>query len=122
MSIVDGLTLGIGIAGGSVILYGVSVALFELARNEIARLRGVNICKRREHIRHHLGSYLLLGLEFLIAADVIHTIVDPDVESLIVLGATVAIRTVISYFLNRELAGAHDCDEEQPEPAERASA
>ena len=105
MSIVDGLTLGIGIAGGSVILYGVSVALFELARNEIARLRGVNICKRREHIRHHLGSYLLLGLEFLI-----------------VLGATVAIRTVISYFLNRELAGAHDCGEEQPEPAGSASA
>jgi uncharacterized membrane protein len=59
--------------------------------------------KNKHHMRQHLGSYLLLGLEFMIAADVIHTVLDPTMDSLIILGAIVAIRTVISYFLNLEL-------------------
>ena len=53
-----------------------------------------------------LGYYLLLGLEFLIAADIINTLVRPTPQDLLVLGAIVAIRTVISYSLNTELA--HD--------------
>lgn len=60
-------------------------------------------------LRHHFGSYLLLGLEFLIAADIIHTIFTPTLQKLAVLGGIVAIRTVINYFLNLELKNAHKC-------------
>ena len=57
------------------------------------------------------GSYLLLGLEFMIAADIIYTIAKPNTEGLITLGSIVAIRTVISYFLNKEIEGRHNCQD-----------
>ena len=113
--IMDVITLVIGIVGVAVILWGVAITLVSLVGLELKRLQGVNICKKREHIRHHLGSYLLLGLELLVAADVAHTIVDPELSSLIVLGSIVAIRTVISYFLNKELSSSHNCSEDELE-------
>jgi uncharacterized membrane protein len=51
-------------------------------------------------------------LEFLIAADIIDTLMKPSVQDLIVLGAIVLIRTVISYSLNAELKS-----EQQSKPA-----
>ena len=59
----------------------------------------------REHakIRTDLGYYLLLGMEFLVAADIIHTVLSPQLMDLAVLGAIVAIRIVLSYFLQKEL-------------------
>jgi uncharacterized membrane protein len=44
-----------------------------------------------------------LGLEFLIAADIIRTIIRPTLEELAILGGIVVIRTVISYFLGKEI-------------------
>jgi uncharacterized membrane protein len=112
MHVLDGISLGIGIAGIAVVTWGAGKAFVELVLLEIRGFRGRFICSKREYLRHHLGSYLLLGLELLVAADVVHTIVKPDLRSLAVLGAIVAIRTVISYFLNRELKHAHNCKEE----------
>jgi uncharacterized membrane protein len=60
--------------------------------------------EERKQLRHILGYYLLLGLEFLIAADIIDTLMKPSTQDLVILGAIVAIRTVISYSLNSELA------------------
>jgi uncharacterized membrane protein len=57
----------------------------------------------REAVRHQLGSYLLLGLEFLIAADIIRTVSHPTLSDMAILASIVAIRTVISYFLDREI-------------------
>lgn len=57
----------------------------------------------RHHLRMDLGYYLLLGLEFLVAADIIETLLAPDLEHVLVLGAIVVIRTVISFSLNWEL-------------------
>jgi len=56
-----------------------------------------------DSLRLTLGTYLLLGLEFLIAADIIRTILQPSFEEVAILGAIVTIRTVISYFLDREI-------------------
>jgi len=44
-----------------------------------------------------------LALEFFIAADIVSTIITPTWERLGVLGAIVAIRTVLSYFLSKDL-------------------
>ena len=57
--------------------------------------------KRR--MRQKLGSYLILGLEFFIAADIIRTIIRPDWNEIGMLAAIIAIRTVLSYFLGMEL-------------------
>ena len=48
-------------------------------------------------------SYLLLGLEFLIASDILKTVVDPTLDELAILGGVVVVRTVLSVFLNKEI-------------------
>ncbi len=54
-------------------------------------------------IRLDFGYYILLGLEFLVAADIIETILKPTTEELIELGGIVAIRIILSIFLTKEL-------------------
>lgn len=62
------------------------------------------------NMRIELGKTLLLGLEILIISDILHSIVKRTVEELIMVAITVAIRIVLSYFLDRELfrLGGHD--------------
>jgi len=54
-------------------------------------------------VRYKLGSYLLLGLEFLVAADILETVFAPTLERIGILGGIVVIRTVLNFFLNKEL-------------------
>lgn len=55
-------------------------------------------------IRIKLWHYLVLSLEFLVAKDILESIVDPNLNGLYMLGLIVVIRTVLSYFLNKEIA------------------
>ena len=96
-------SLGIGVLGVLVIVFGVAGGLVRLVRTEFRAAHGSDVEEDRKRLRHALGYYLLLGLEFLIAADIIDTLMKPGVQDLIVLGAIVLIRTVISYSLNSEL-------------------
>jgi len=102
------LALGTGIIGVIVIIWGVIKALIELIKLEILKLKGSSICTKRINLRHHLGSYLLLGLDFLVAADIIRTILHTNLEELAVLGAIVGIRTLLSFFLNLEMKDGHE--------------
>ena len=54
-------------------------------------------------IRLRFGRSIILGLEFIVAADVIETTTAPDYYSIGILASLVAIRTFLSYFMNREL-------------------
>jgi uncharacterized membrane protein len=105
----------IAVSGVVVIAIGVVFGLARFVRWEVAAARGANVEMERRRLRHVLGYYLLLGLEFLIAADIIDTLMKPASSDLVVLAAMVGIRTVISYSLNFELSqeqaprgGAHD--------------
>ena len=97
-------TFGIGVLGVLVIIFGVLCGLLRFVRSEVLAARGADVEGQRRKLRQVLGYYLLLGLEFLIAADIIDTLMKPTTQDLIILGAIVAIRTVISYSLNSELA------------------
>jgi uncharacterized membrane protein len=56
--------------------------------------------------REQLGRSILLGLEFLVAADIIRTVaITPDPKSVAVLGGIVLIRTFLSYSLQLEVTG-----------------
>jgi len=94
----------IGIIGVIVIVWGVILITYRLFRTEIKRFKQHSIYHERETLRHQLGSYLLLGLEFLIAADIIGTITHPTLNDMAVLGSIVLIRTIISHFLEKEVA------------------
>jgi uncharacterized membrane protein len=57
-------------------------------------------------LRRNLGRVILVGLEILIVADIIRTvIVDPSVESVAVLGLIVVIRIILSFSLEVEMDG-----------------
>jgi len=103
------LYVGIGMIGVVVITWGVILVAFRLLRAEFGRLKGRKICREREALRHQLGSYLLLGLEFMIAADIIGTITHPTIKDIAVLAGVIVMRTIISYFLDREMADSYFC-------------
>jgi len=56
-----------------------------------------------DQMRLELGKSIVLAVEFMLAADIIKTIVTPDYYQIGMLGALVVIRTVLTYFLNQEL-------------------
>lgn len=57
-------------------------------------------------LRRMLGSSILLGLEVLVAADLIRTVTSsPSMEDVLILGVTVVIRTVLSMSIQIEIEG-----------------
>ena len=54
-------------------------------------------------IRLRLGRVLILGLEFIVAADLIGTTTAPDYYAVGIVACIVLIRTLLSYTLNREI-------------------
>ncbi len=70
-----------------VICWGVLLGLVNFVRIEHDYLRERNMRNRRYLPWHHLGSHLLAGLEFLIAADIVGTIVEPALTELEILGS-----------------------------------
>jgi uncharacterized membrane protein len=105
------LGAGISAVGVLVIIYGVAIGLIQFVRSEFHALRGHKMDTERRNLRHLIGYYLLLGLEILIAADIIETLMKPTVNGfndLIVLGSTIVVRTVISRSLDAELKAVQD--------------
>ena len=84
-------------------IYGSLLAILHLLRSEFKRFTKHYKIAVLDVIRHDFGYYILLGLEFLIAADIIQTILKPSNEELIELGGIVIIRILLSFFLNKEI-------------------
>ena len=56
-----------------------------------------------ESIRLNLGRMLALGLEFTIASDILRTAVAPTRQDILTLGSIVLLRTLLNFFLEREI-------------------
>lgn len=94
---------GLEIAGVCVILLGVLMATAVWAWSTL-RTRDYRGAYGR--YRANLGRGILLGLEFLVGADIISTVTAPlTFESVGILAAVVAIRTFLSFSLETEIAG-----------------
>jgi uncharacterized membrane protein len=104
MQVLEGLAICIDLIGVTLILFGFFVALFRL----LAGLRhGIGLMSpdlgNLSAARTILGTYILTGLEFMIASDIIHTVITREFTDLIFVGLLVLIRTAISFFLGREI-------------------
>jgi uncharacterized membrane protein len=86
----------------AVILFGFGHAVIK-----VGHLMMVHHHKHRKHIlknvRSEFGGYILLGLDFIIAADIIGTLMDKELSHLIELIVAVAVRIAISVFLEKEI-------------------
>lgn len=99
--VIDSVGFTLNVVGALIVIWGIFIALFEFVKKEVLH-RKIAI-KLNESIRIRLGSYLVLALEFFIAGDIIKTVITPTWESLGILGAIVIIRTILSYFLTKDL-------------------
>jgi uncharacterized membrane protein len=97
------ITRAIEFGGIAVIVIGALAATVTYLRRWIGGGRGD--APYRE-FRRGLGRSILLGLEFLVAADIIATVaIEPSLHSLAVLAGIVLIRTFLSIALDVEIEG-----------------
>jgi len=93
---------GVELLAAVVIAYGALEALVLLVSTRSGRTIGKPFLKqRRVFIR--FGSWLMLGLEFELAADIVRSAISPGWKEIGMLGAIAAIRTFLNYFLERDI-------------------
>jgi uncharacterized membrane protein len=92
------------IGGVAIILAGIALSTGLFIKRLLARGRDRGEAIRR--YRSGLGRAILIGLEFLVAADIINTVaIEQTLESLAVLAGIVLIRTFLSFSLEVEIEG-----------------
>ena len=90
-------------AGAAIMVLGGAASMIAAVP---AVLRADTRQRAYEELRRNLGRAILLGLEVLIIADIIRTIlVDPTPQSVLVLGSIVVIRVLLSFSLEVEMDG-----------------
>lgn len=92
----------IDLAAIGLILLGAIRFIAGVASAEIAK-RGAERVEKTNRERIELGRYILASLELFIVSDIIHTALSLAFADLLFLGLLVIIRSVISFFLDREL-------------------
>ncbi|TAL59648.1 MAG: DUF1622 domain-containing protein [Legionella sp.] len=92
----------ISFCGVLVIFFGVVVALYRYISYPFLKKTSDDELDINK-IRLNLGRVLTLGLEFIVAADLIGTTTTPDYYSVGIVASIVLIRTLLSYTLNREI-------------------
>jgi len=105
-NLVQWLKLGVEVTGAIVIAIGIIAALLSFSRSLIPPQ-----LTRYNEIRLLLSRFLALALEFQLGADILSTAIAPSWDQIGKLGAIAFIRTVLNYFLTREMsierAGIH---------------
>lgn len=94
---------GIEMTGTGIILLGAILATITFLR---AAITHQPMAEAYQRYRVNLGRAILLGLEFLVAADIVGTVaIEPTFQNLGVLALIVAVRTALSFALEVEVNG-----------------
>ena len=102
-------------AVGAAIMVVGGLGAFALFARDVVRTGDAE--RAYKNLRRNLGSCILLGLEVLIVADIVRTIiVDTTFESVAVLGVIVVIRIVLSFSLEVEIDGVWPWRQRQVDP------
>lgn len=104
------------IAAAVVIGAAVLRGIFNYVRQSFFRRQHID---STESIRLQLGRVLALGLEFTVASDILRTAVAPTRQDILNLGAIVLLRTLLNYFLEREIQQGEKSRLPEPEPQSR---
>lgn len=107
------LTMGVEFAAALVVAGAVLQASVSVLRLAIEIVLGrAESQSPSERIRIRLGQWLSLALEFELAADILRTAVAPSWNEIGKLGAIVVIRTVLNWFLQRDINQARQREEQ----------
>jgi len=98
----------IDLMGVIILLIGFVRGVIEFFKMEISRFKGKgNQFRTMQILRCDVGLYILLSLDFIITSDIINSMMHTEIDDLINLGAIVVLRTVIGYFLGKEIEEVH---------------
>jgi uncharacterized membrane protein len=112
---IENVGKAVDVVGVATLVIGILVATWAAARTP----RNSTVDRYRLY-RQRLGQAILLGLELLVAADIIRTVaVRPTLETAAVLAIIVVIRTALSFSLEVELEGRWPWARTRHEPATR---
>ena len=89
----------------AIVGYGAAEAFTRLVRVAVASSVSYGA---RKAIWQRFGVWLLLGLEFELAADIVRTVVSPTWRDIGELAAIAVIRTFLNYFLEKDVARAEE--------------
>jgi uncharacterized membrane protein len=93
----------IEVAAVIIVAFGCGEAFFRLLRIFVTPAAPHG---ERKAIWRRLGVWLLIGLEFELAADIIGSVISPSWQDIGELGAIAVIRTFLNYFLEKDLENA----------------
>ena len=120
-SAIEWAALAIEVLGAVVIVAG--VLRVAITRGTVRFLMKLDEPGAYASYKHQMGRSLLLGLEFLVAADVIRTVaLEPTLRNVAVLGLLVLVRTFLSWSLSVEIEGRWPWQPSRAEPSHRAEA
>jgi len=100
--IAEKIALVVELVAGLLIAYGALEALLGLLLPKRREPTNVRFAKRRE-VFLRFGVWMLLGLEFELAADIVRSAISPSWTAIGQLGAIAAIRTFLNYFLEKDI-------------------
>ena len=98
--ILEYVVLAIEIVSAAILMVGFIKAAVGFVRHELH----LNFAGSLSQLRLTLGTYIILGLDFYIVSDIIHSMIRPELNQLINLLIIVVMRTTIGFFLSREIA------------------
>lgn len=96
------IALAVELAAALLIAYGAIEAIVGLLIPQ-RQVEDAKPLHKRRQVFLRFGVWLLLGLEFELAADIVRTAISPTWFDIGQLGAIAAIRTVLNYFLGRDI-------------------
>jgi uncharacterized membrane protein len=92
------IAFGVEVIAALIIAYGAAEALIGLISSARRWTHG-----GRKQVWRRFGMWLILGLEFMLAADIVRTAISPTWQQTGQLAAIAVIRTFLNYFLERDV-------------------
>jgi uncharacterized membrane protein len=113
---IEWAALGIELLGALIIVAG--VLRVAIMRGTLRFLMKLDDAGAYESYKQQIGRSLLLGLEFLVAGDVVRTVaLEPTLRGVAVLGLLVLVRTFLSWSLTVEIEGRWPWQAREPAAA-----
>ena len=99
-------------------LFGIFLIVYSVILTAVytvrAEMKGPRQAEHHLHeVRFQFTARILTALDFLIAADIIKTTISPNPQSLLIIGATIAIRTVLTLLLRKEQESQREKEKHQ---------
>jgi uncharacterized membrane protein len=101
--ILEWLAVAVDLTGATIMVWAFVEAVVGLVRGSIRADDARSRIRNMQVVRCGLGVKLVFALELMIISDLFVTIISRSIDDLILVGGLVVIRTVIGYFLNKEI-------------------